>query len=175
MLSHKNTKFLFDQFNQYFAQIGKPLKSIRHTIIGDDNYALTVIQVKKWQYFADCLLEKSLQTTVDEQTFLADGTPEFYHNLSLQALSKSDDSIRLEFIAIVDLVKNIAQLLNDRTEAAIVSTKESDRYFASFLDEKEKVQQNIDEIDKATTEDNVGKKRFTPPTVPLEDEIKKKK
>ena len=93
----------------------------------------------------------------------------------MQALSKSNDSVRLELIAIVDLVKNIAQLLNDRTEAAIVSTKESDRYFASFLDEKEKVQQNIDEIDKATTEDNVGKKRFTPPTVPLEDEIKKKK
>ena len=25
MLSHKNTKFLFYQFNQYLAQIGKPL------------------------------------------------------------------------------------------------------------------------------------------------------
>ena len=60
----------------------------------------------------------------------------FYHNLSIQALSKSGDSVRQEFIAIVDLVKNIAQLLNDRNEAAIVITKESDRFFASFLDEK---------------------------------------
>ena len=55
---------------------------------------------------------------------------EFYYNLSMQD--------RLEFIAIVDLVKNIAQLFNDRIEAAIVSTKESVRYFASFLDKKEK-------------------------------------
>ena len=76
MLSHKNTNFLFYQFNQYFAQMGKPLKSIRHTVIAHDNYALTVIQEKKQQYFADCLLEKSFQTTVDEQTFLADGTPQ---------------------------------------------------------------------------------------------------
>ena len=58
---------------------------------------------------------------------------EFYHNLSIQALSKSGGSVRLKFIATVDLVKNIAQLLNDRNEAAIVITKESDRYFASFL------------------------------------------
>ena len=35
---------------------------------------------------------------------------EFYHNLSVQALSKSDDSVRLEFIAIVDLVKYIVQI-----------------------------------------------------------------
>ena len=63
---------------------------------------------------------------------------EFYHNLSMQALSKSDDCVRLEFSAMVNLTKHIAQHLNDNTEAAIVSTKESDRYFASFLDEKEK-------------------------------------
>ena len=56
----------------------------------------------------------------------------------MQALSKSDDSVRLEFIAIVYLVKNIAQLLNDSIEAAIVSTEESDKYFASFLDKKER-------------------------------------
>ena len=87
---------------------------------------------------------------------------EFYHNLSMQALSKSDDSVRVEFIAIVDLVKNIAQLLNDRIEAAIVSTKESDKYFASFLDEKGKGQKNMDEIDKVTTENSVEiKKNYT--------------
>ena len=46
MLSHRNTKFLFFfyQFNQYLAQIGKPLKLIRHTVIEDDNYSLTGIQ-----------------------------------------------------------------------------------------------------------------------------------
>ena len=75
ILSHKNTKFLFYQFNQYLAQIGKPLKLIQHTVIADDNYALTVIQEKKWQYFIERLLERSLQTTDDEQAFFADGTP----------------------------------------------------------------------------------------------------
>ena len=98
----------------------------------------------------------------------------FYHNLSMQALSKSDDIVRPEFIAIVNLFKNIAQLLNDRIDAAIVSTKESDRYFASLLDEKEKEQQSMDEIAKATTEDSVEIKKVTPPTVPSEDEIKKR-
>ena len=61
-----------------------------------------------------------------------------YHNFSMQALNKSDVSIRLEFIAVLDLVKNRVQLLSDRIEAAIVSTKESDRYFAFFLDEKKR-------------------------------------
>ena len=91
---------------------------------------------------------------------------EFYHNLSIQALSKSNDSVRLEFVAIVDLVKNIAQVLNDSTEAAIVRTGESDRYFESFLDKKEKEQQNMDEIDKATTKTRIEIKKITPPTVP---------
>ena len=92
----------------------------------------------------------------------------------MQALSKSDNNVRLEFIAIVDLVKDIVQLLNDRTEAAIVSTKENNRYFASFLDEKEKEQQTIDEVDKAKSEDSVEIKRITPPTVPSKDEIRKR-
>ena len=32
----------------------------------------------------------------------------------------------------------------------------------------------MDEIDKATTEDSIEIKTFTPPTVPSEDEIKKR-
>ena len=99
---------------------------------------------------------------------------EFYQDVSMQALSKSDNSVRLEFIAIVDLVENIAQLLNDKIEATIVSTKEGDRYFAFFLDEKDMKQQNMDEIDKTTTEDSVETKKSTPPTVPSEDEVRKR-
>ena len=72
MLSHKNAKFLFYQFRQ--QEIGKPLKLIRCTAIADDNYARTVIQVKKQLYFIECLLE-SFQAT-DEQAFLPDGTPQ---------------------------------------------------------------------------------------------------
>ena len=45
----------------------------------------------------------------------------FYHNLSMQALSKSDDSVRKEFIAI-----------NDRIEATIISTKEWDTFCILF-------------------------------------------
>ena len=68
MLSYKDTKFLFCQINLYLAQIEKPLKLIRDTVIADDSYVLTIIQEKKWQYFIERLLERSLQTTDDEQT-----------------------------------------------------------------------------------------------------------
>ena len=47
MLTNKTIKFLFYQFNQYLAQIRQPLKLIRHSVIANDNYALTVIQERK--------------------------------------------------------------------------------------------------------------------------------
>ena len=90
----------------------------------------------------------------------------------MQALSKSDDSVRLEFIAIADLVKIIAQLLNDTVVAAIVSTEESDRYFASFFKRKRKGTAKYK--DRATTENNAEITNFIPPTVPSEDEIRKR-
>ena len=76
MLSHKKNKISFWSFNQYLAQIGKPLKLIRHTITADDNYALTVIQEENSSIFIERLLERSLQTTDDEQTFLTEGVPQ---------------------------------------------------------------------------------------------------
>ena len=79
MLSHKKNKISFWSFNQYLAQIGKPLKLIRHTITADDNYALTVIQEENSSIFIERLLERSLQTTDDEQTFLTEG----YHRKML--------------------------------------------------------------------------------------------
>ena len=63
---------------------------------------------------------------------------EFYHNLSMQALSISSDQTMLKFDAIVELVKSIAQLLRDNVEAAIVHTRENDRFFASVLAKTEK-------------------------------------
>ena len=63
---------------------------------------------------------------------------EFYHNLSMQALSISSDQAMLKFDAIVELVKSIAQLLRDNVEAAIVCTRENDRFFASVLAKTEK-------------------------------------
>ena len=76
MLSYKDTKFLFCQINLYLAQIEKPLKLIRDTVIADENYALTATQEKKIQHFIEHLLERSLQKIEDEKTFLADNTPQ---------------------------------------------------------------------------------------------------
>ena len=92
----------------------------------------------------------------------------------MQVLTESDNCVRLELNTIADLVKNIVQLFNDNIEAAIVSTEENDRYFASFLDEKEKGQQNINEIYQAMTENNIEITNFIPSTVPSEDEIRKR-
>ena len=92
----------------------------------------------------------------------------------MQVLTESDKRVRLELNTIADLVKNIVQLFNDNIEAAIVSTEENDRYFASFLDEKEKGQQNINEIYQAMTENNIEITNFIPSTVPSEDEIRKR-
>ena len=73
MLTNKNKKFLFYQFNQYLAQIGQPLKFVRHSVIADDNCALTVIQERKWQYFIERLVEQSFQVTEEGEIILADG------------------------------------------------------------------------------------------------------
>ena len=97
MLPYKNTKFLFYQFNQYLAQIGKPLKLIRHTVIADDSYVLTIIQEKKWQYFMERLLERSLQTTDDEQTFFADGIPQ--ENFIVNDPIKNIAKIKMKILA----------------------------------------------------------------------------
>lgn len=91
----------------------------------------------------------------------------------MQALSILNDNMTLKFNAIVNLVKNIAQILNDNVEADIFSTKESDRYFASLLNEKEREQQNMNEIVRVETE-NVEIIDFIPPNVPSEEEIRKR-
>ena len=91
----------------------------------------------------------------------------------MQALSILNDNMTLKFNAIANLVKNIAQILNDNVEADIFSTKESDRYFASLLNEKEREQQNMNEIVRAETE-NVEIIDFIPPNVPSGEEIRKR-
>ena len=53
----------------------------------------------------------------------------------------------LEFDTIVDLVKKIAQRLRDNVEAAIISTRESNKHFADLLDRQEREQHDINEID----------------------------
>ena len=98
----------------------------------------------------------------------------FYHSLSMQAFSISNDRVILGFDAITDLVKNIVQLLRDNIEAAIISTRKSDKHFANFLDRQEREQQDINGIDRATTEQDVEIMNFVLPTVSLQDEIRER-
>ena len=63
--------------------------------------------------------------------------------------------------------------MNDNVEAAIISTGESGRYFTFLLNEKEKEQQNINEIDRAKT-GNIEIIDFILSNIPSEKEIRKK-
>ena len=64
MLTHKNSKFIFYNFNHSLSQINDPLKLIRHTIISDDALALCTLQQRNWSYFIERLLEVTHQQGV---------------------------------------------------------------------------------------------------------------
>ena len=80
---------------------------------------------------------------------------EFYHYLSMQALSISSNQAMIKFDAIVELVKSIAQLLKDNVEVAIVRTRENDRFFAGVLAREEQEQPDTSEIDRTAAEKNI--------------------
>lgn len=46
MLTHKISKYLFYNFNNYLSRIGRPVQFVRHTQIPDNDYALTTLQEK---------------------------------------------------------------------------------------------------------------------------------
>ena len=69
MVSHKNIKFPFCQINQYFVQIGKPLKLIRHTVIADDDYALTVIEEKNGSILLNVYWKEALRQEMMNRNF----------------------------------------------------------------------------------------------------------
>ena len=48
---------MFYHFNDYLRQINEPTKSVRHSIVADDNTAPEILQIKNWQYFIDRILE----------------------------------------------------------------------------------------------------------------------
>ena len=74
MLTHKTSKFLFYQFNNYLPQINKPVKYIKHTEIADDDFALGVLQEKNWPYFIERLLE--VCTNLAFENIVGIGNPE---------------------------------------------------------------------------------------------------
>ena len=71
-------------------------------------------------------------------------------------------------------MKNIAQLLRENIEATIIGTAESEEHFANLLDRQGRKQQDINEIDRVTTQKYVEIMTFISPTVSLEDEIRER-
>ena len=59
MLTHKNSKYLFYNFNNYPSRIGRPVQFVRYTQIPDNDYALTTLQEKNAPYFIETILEIS--------------------------------------------------------------------------------------------------------------------
>ena len=59
MSTNKNSKFLCYNFNDYLSLIGKPPQLVSHTVISDDDYALTELQNRNWPYFNERILEFS--------------------------------------------------------------------------------------------------------------------
>ena len=59
MLTNKNSKFLFYSFSDNLSAIGKPLQLVRHTVISDDDYALTELQKRNWPSFIERILKVS--------------------------------------------------------------------------------------------------------------------
>ena len=52
MLTNKNSKFFFYNFNR----LGEPIEKVRHTIISEEKRGLLVLQIKDWSYFiGNCL------------------------------------------------------------------------------------------------------------------------
>ena len=79
MLTHKNSNFLFYNFNIYLIRIDEPTQSVSHTIILDDNIALKNLQEKDWTYFIERLNQISqkessfeLYTNFDENKIVLD-------------------------------------------------------------------------------------------------------
>ena len=82
---------------------------------------------------------------------------EFLHNMSIQAMSKSNIKILLEFGKTVDLVTDLTELLRQRNRLSIKINEENNNeaiesrnnyrlYFE--LDPMEEIQENVDDIIK---------------------------
>ena len=60
MLTNKNSKFLFYNFNNYLNRRGLPVQLLRPTLISEDIHGLLEHKKKKdWQYSIDKLFELS--------------------------------------------------------------------------------------------------------------------
>ena len=105
----------------------------------------------------------------------------FLHNMSMQALSKSNVNILHEFDKIVDLITNSIGLLQQRNRLSIKINEENNNeaiesrnnyrlYFE--LDPMEEIQENVDDMIKKDITPEIPVD-FIPPTPLTSEEIKK--
>ena len=59
MLTNKNSKCLFPNFNDYLNRTNQPAQFIRHRTISDDDFALATLQEKIWPFFIERIIEVS--------------------------------------------------------------------------------------------------------------------
>ena len=65
MLKHKNSIFLFYDFNGFLNRINRPVQLVRHTSIADNDYALAILQEKIWPYFIERILKISRKNSLE--------------------------------------------------------------------------------------------------------------
>ena len=58
-LANKNSKFLFNLFNKFQENRGRPKYSVKDTKVNADDYALRTLQNKNWPYFINRIIEFS--------------------------------------------------------------------------------------------------------------------
>ena len=61
IFKNKNSKFLFDHFNDYLQQAKLELKKIKHSVVTQDYIAAEEIQNKDWKYFVESVLKSSIE------------------------------------------------------------------------------------------------------------------
>ena len=57
MITHKNSKFSFCNFNDYLNRRDLPVQYVRHTTVSEDVHRLLELQKRDWSYFIGNLFE----------------------------------------------------------------------------------------------------------------------
>ena len=96
MLTHKKSKFLFYNFNSYLNRIGKPVQFVRHTIMSDNNYALTFLP-EKFGHRKNTIGISEWIFTVRRFRYntVGDNLLDYLHNCPAVELQKIDENMRI--------------------------------------------------------------------------------
>ena len=94
MLNHKNSKFLFYNFNGFLDRINQPVQLIRYTTVADDDCALVAIQEKGRPYFIERILSPSERNPLEIKSL---GT----------AVDINESRLILDMMANLDIVKAV--------------------------------------------------------------------